>query len=71
MTEAPQFSFLDSQDQARGNVLSFFADDTQTSMEDSAGAVARIRLYDAPLSAAQVHSLHSRGGRASCGAGCL
>jgi hypothetical protein len=39
------------------DVLRFFIDDTSVSGEDSAGAVARIRIYDGPLSAAEVAAL--------------
>ncbi|MBI4552274.1 MAG: T9SS type A sorting domain-containing protein [Candidatus Latescibacteria bacterium] len=47
-----QFSFLDTFDLAvidENNVLRFFQDDSDVSGEHSAGAVARIRLYDGAL----------------------
>ena len=39
------------------NILSFFQDDIEFGGEASAGNVARIRLYDAPMTTAQVQSL--------------
>jgi hypothetical protein len=39
------------------NILRFFIDDTAVPGEDSAGAVARIRIYDGPLTAAEVAAL--------------
>jgi hypothetical protein len=39
------------------DVLRFFIDDAVNPGEDSAGAVARIRVYDGPLSAAEVATL--------------
>ena len=52
-----QFSFTDNSDQAlitSGNTLRFFQD---VSGDDSAGSVARIRLYDGVLSASQAAAL--------------
>jgi len=43
--------------QISSNTLLFFQDDTQEPGEASAGNVARIRLYDAPMSDAQVRAL--------------
>jgi len=40
-----------------GNTLRFFADDSEVPGETSAGNVARIRLYDGALTAAQVRAL--------------
>ena len=39
------------------NVLNFFQDDLATPNEASAGSVARIRLFDAPMTGAQVSAL--------------
>src|SRR5436190_5296010 len=39
------------------NILNFFQDDTVEPNEASAGSVARIRLYDAPMTAAEVAAL--------------
>ena len=52
----PQFAFLDSGNDGVivGDTLRFFKDDGG---EESAGAVARIRLFDTALSAAEVAAL--------------
>ena len=55
-----QFSFVDSSDDAlidTNNILRFFRDDLVVSGEASAGSVARIRLYNVALSAAEVSAL--------------
>jgi uncharacterized repeat protein (TIGR01451 family) len=55
-----QFSFVDSADRATidaRNTLRFFRDDTVTMVEQAGGVVARIRLYDDALSAAEIASL--------------
>ena len=57
----PQFSFADSANDGvidKNQTLRFFADDMQTSDEDSAGAVARLRLFDTALSAAEIAALY-------------
>ena len=58
------FSFTDAGDDGvvdAQDVLRFFRDDDELPGENSAGAVARIRLWDGPLSSAQVAAL-DRGG---------
>ncbi len=55
-----QFNFSDTSDYGlidTANTLRFFIDDNSTGGEESAGAAARIRLYDGPLNAAQVAAL--------------
>jgi len=55
-----QISFQDTEDRAvisQADVLRFFRDDNAIGGEQSAGAVARIRLYDRPLSAVEVAGL--------------
>jgi hypothetical protein len=55
-----QFSFVDDDDSAvisAADTLRFFRDDNAVSEEQSAGAVARIRLYDRPLSAREIVEL--------------
>ena len=58
---AQQFAFLDSSNDGvidASNTLRFFVDDTTTDgLEASAGAVARIRIFDTALSAAEVAAL--------------
>ncbi|MCI0589255.1 MAG: LamG domain-containing protein [Planctomycetes bacterium] len=57
---APQFQFADSQAAAvvgPGDELRFFQDDSETTGEESAGSVARLRLYPFALSEAQVGGL--------------
>ncbi len=57
---ARQFSFRDTGDVAvidANDTLRLFNDDNVTPNEDSGGAVSRIRLYDAPLSASEVAAL--------------
>ena len=57
---APQFSFTDSGKLgviSPANQLRLFQDNTPAGAEQSAGAVARLRLYDGALSAAQVSAL--------------
>ncbi|HMJ66387.1 MAG TPA: Ig-like domain-containing protein, partial [Candidatus Binatia bacterium] len=52
-----QFSFVDSPDEGAlgpGNVLRFFRDN---GLEGSAGSVARIRIFNAPLTAGQIGTL--------------
>jgi hypothetical protein len=55
-----QFSFVDDDDRSTisaADTLRFFRDNTATGSEQSAGAAARIRLYDRPLSAGEVAAL--------------
>jgi hypothetical protein len=54
-----QFAFHDRDGLAAidSNTLRFFVDDTVTGAEESGGAVARIRLYDGPLTANEVAGL--------------
>ena len=55
-----QISFSDDSNDAvidANNTLRFFLDDSQTSGEESSGAVARIRLYDGALTAGEVAAL--------------
>jgi hypothetical protein len=55
-----QFSFSDTSQLAEidsNNALRFFRDDNVQGTESSGGSVARIRLYDAALTAAQVAAL--------------
>ncbi|MCA1695862.1 MAG: LamG domain-containing protein, partial [Actinobacteria bacterium] len=52
-----QFSFTDSTNDAvitAAQLPRFLSDDSEFPGEDSAGAVARVRSYDAPLTAAEV-----------------
>jgi Concanavalin A-like lectin/glucanases superfamily len=55
-----EISFIDGNDDATvgpAGVLRFFKDDDSVGGEESAGAVARIRLWDGPLTTAQVAAL--------------
>jgi subtilisin len=55
---AQQFSFTDTSDHgviSAANALRLFKDDLNT--EESAGSLARLRLYDGPLTASQVAAL--------------
>ncbi len=55
-----QFSFADGTGAGvvgAANALRFFIDDSETTGEDSAGAVARIRVYDQALTPAEVAAL--------------
>jgi hypothetical protein len=57
---AQQFSFKDTTRDGiidRKNLLRFFIDDKVTSGEDSSGAVARLRIYNAVLTPAEVAAL--------------
>jgi hypothetical protein len=57
-----ELSFQDGRGDAvisADGMLRFFQDDAQTSGEYSAGAVARIRVYDGPLSSDEVSALDS------------
>ncbi|HEX9120155.1 MAG TPA: LamG-like jellyroll fold domain-containing protein [Terriglobales bacterium] len=57
-----QFSFADTSSLAvidGANVLRFFKDDNAVQNENSSGAVARIRIWDGALTAAQVAALES------------
>jgi uncharacterized repeat protein (TIGR01451 family) len=62
-----QFSFVDASDLAviSANTLRFFRDDNVVSGEHSAGAVARIRLFDGALDASAVAALGSITGMAA------
>jgi len=56
-------SFIDSSDQAiigTQNSLRLFKDDSAVGGEESAGAVARVQLYDGALTAAEVRALGAR-----------
>jgi hypothetical protein len=60
---APQLTFPDTGGQAvftAGSAVRFFKDDTIIPGEESAGAVARIRVYDGALTAAEVAGLSRR-----------
>ncbi len=55
-----EFQFTDTNDRAvidASNTLRFLLDDEQTTSEEAAGAVARIRLYDAALTPSEVAAL--------------
>jgi OOP family OmpA-OmpF porin len=55
-----QFRFADDEGDATisaADTVRFFQDDSAVSGEQSAGAVARIRLYDRPLTAGEVAAL--------------
>lgn len=60
INKIPQISFMDTTEAAvisSNNLLYFFVDDFSTDTEQSAGAVARISVYDTALSSAEVSEL--------------